>query len=355
MPVCLVALGSNLGNRRDFLDAAVARLSEHPRIQILARSRLRETTAVGGPSDQPNFLNGAVTLETSLSPRELLSLLQEVENVSGRRRTEPWGPRTLDLDLLLYGEWTLDAPDLTIPHPRMAWRRFVLEPAAEVAGDLMHPTTGWSIRRLLEHLDTSRPYLAVTGPIAAGKTHLARRLTTALDGRLIAESPRWKRLGDFYSNPAAHAWAVELDFLHQRADLLAADAAAWSESRWTASDFWFDQSAAFARAWLPPDRLQEFLELFERCRPTVARPRLVVAMDAPAETLLARIRHRGRACERPLTAAQLDRIRRAVLEQTTRRETGPVLRVAAGDVAAALADVLTAVREMSQIKIADLP
>jgi len=344
MPFCLVGLGSNLGNHREILDAAAVRLAEHPRIRLLARSRWRETTPVGGPAGQPNFLNGAVRLETSLLPGELLAFLQEVENRAGRRRTERWGPRTLDLDLLLYGELMLDTPELTIPHPRMAWRRFVLEPAADVAGDMTHPVIGWSVLQLLEHLKTSRPYVAVTGPIAVGKTRLARRLADALDARLVVETPDWTQLDAFYADPAAHAWPVETDFLQQRAKLLAADAPAWSGPRWTVSDFWFDQSAAFARAWLSPDRLPAFLELFERLRSTVARPRLVVALDAPAEELSVRVRHRGRACERPLTAEHLDRIRRFISEQTTRPNAGPVLRVAADAEETALSDVLAAVR-----------
>jgi 2-amino-4-hydroxy-6-hydroxymethyldihydropteridine diphosphokinase len=351
MPCCLVGLGSNLGNRHEFLDAAVARLAAHPQIGVLARSRWRETRPVGGPQGQSDFLNGAVKLDTSLPPRQLLAILQDIEVQAGRRRApkaspERWEPRTLDLDLLLYDEWTLDAPDWTLPHPRMAWRRFVLESAAEAAGDMRHPTIGWSVLQLLEHLDTSRPYVAMTGPICAGKTQLAWRLADALGARRIVETPDWAQLGAFYADPAAHAWTVENHFLNQRAALLAADAPAWSPPRWAVSDFWFDQSAAFARAWLPPDRLAAYLERFEQLRPTVARPRLVVALDAPADELLFRVGHRGRACERPLGAAHLERIRRCVSEQTSRPNTGPVLRLPAEAEPTALSDVLAAVRGM---------
>jgi deoxyguanosine kinase len=290
-----------------------------------------------------------------------LARLQQVENDLGRQRTERWSPRTIDLDLLLYGDLAINTAALVVPHPRMAWRRFVLEPAAEVAGQMLHPMIGWTIARLLEHLNTTPAYVAVTGPIAAGKTQLAERLAAALSARLLAERPDWNRLEHFYADPAAHAWQTELDFLSQRASLLEAAAEAdcgkrdgpifadgkiGTVPRWTVSDFWFDQSAAFARAWLPEDRLPAFLEQFERLRARAARPRLVVLLNAPAEVLLDRVRSRGRPCERPLTREILERIRRAVIEQAERPDVGPVLRADGGPCEAVLSEVLAAVRGM---------
>jgi 2-amino-4-hydroxy-6-hydroxymethyldihydropteridine diphosphokinase len=152
MADCLISLGSNLGDRQAILDAAVARLREHPAISELRCSRWHETLPVGGPAGQPPYLNGAARLETSLSPRELLVLLQEIENQFGRQRFERWGPRTLDLDLLLYDDLVINTPELALPHPRMPERRFVLEPALEVAAEMVHPTTGRSIARLLQSL-----------------------------------------------------------------------------------------------------------------------------------------------------------------------------------------------------------
>jgi deoxyguanosine kinase len=112
------------------------------------------------------------------------------------------------------------------------------------------------------------------------------------------------------------------------------------------SDFWFDQSAAFARAWLPVKQLDAYLEQWERLRQTVVRPWLIVSLDAPPDVLLARIRLRGRPCERHLTAEQLDRIRQAVIEQIGYPDLGPVLRSAIDDPEAVFAEVLAAVRGM---------
>ena len=365
MPACLIGLGSNQGNRREILEAAVSRLAEHPRIELLAQSTWHETSAIGGPAGQPRFLNGALKLETALTPRELFECLRQIEIQLGRRREERWGPRTIDLDLLLYDEQVLDTPVLTLPHPRMAWRRFVLEPAAEVAGEMVHPTIRWSIARLLEHLNTSPPYVAVTGGIASGKSRLANRLAAALPARMIEERPDWTRLESFYADPDGQGWETELEFLDQRAGLLRSDALEKGDSphlperpkgcfaqmgtvpffrRWTVSDFWFDQSAAFARAWLPEERIDDYMERFERLRPTVAGPRLIVLLDAPAEELLARVRGRGRSCERRLTVEQLERIRREVAEQAGRPGLGPVLRFRSNDQEAIFAEVLAAAR-----------
>jgi len=148
-----VALGSNLGERRANLDAAVERLAAAPEVRVLARSSWRETAPVGGPPGQPDYLNGVVEVETSLAPRELLSRIKEIEQELGRVRAERWGPRAIDCDLVLYGGAVVDEPGLTVPHPRMRERRFVLSPLAEVAPEARDPVTGLTAGELLARLD----------------------------------------------------------------------------------------------------------------------------------------------------------------------------------------------------------
>jgi 2-amino-4-hydroxy-6-hydroxymethyldihydropteridine diphosphokinase len=131
-----VGLSANLGDREATIRAAVAALSG-----VVAVSRLRETDPVGVVG-QPPFLNGAVALETGLSPRELLDALFAVERDLGRERRERWGPRTIDLDLLLYGDETIDEPGLTVPHPRLHERRFALEPLLDLDPELAIPGRG---------------------------------------------------------------------------------------------------------------------------------------------------------------------------------------------------------------------
>ena len=135
-----VGLGSNLGEREATLWKALEGLGATEGIEVVAVSSFRETDPVG-VVDQPRFVNAAAALETSLSPRELLERLLDVERSLGRDRAveERWGPRTLDLDLLLYGGESIDEPGLEVPHPRLAERAFVLEPLLELDPDLRLP------------------------------------------------------------------------------------------------------------------------------------------------------------------------------------------------------------------------
>jgi 2-amino-4-hydroxy-6-hydroxymethyldihydropteridine diphosphokinase len=147
-----VGLGANLGDRERTIRAAVAALDASPGVEVAAVSTLIETEPVGY-LDQPRFLNGAAALETSLPAGELLDLLLELERRFGRVRegVAPQGPRTLDLDLLLYGSARIDEPGLEIPHPRLHERRFVLEPLAELDPSLEVPGKG-EIQILLAEL-----------------------------------------------------------------------------------------------------------------------------------------------------------------------------------------------------------
>ncbi|HET6657088.1 MAG TPA: 2-amino-4-hydroxy-6-hydroxymethyldihydropteridine diphosphokinase [Gaiellaceae bacterium] len=138
--IAYIGLGSNLGDREATLREALQRLGGLDGIDVAAVSSFRETDPVGR-LDQPRFLNAAAALETKLSPRELLGCLLEVERALGRDRTkeERWGPRTIDLDLLLYGDEAIAEPGLEVPHPRMAERAFVLEPLLELDPGLRLP------------------------------------------------------------------------------------------------------------------------------------------------------------------------------------------------------------------------
>jgi 2-amino-4-hydroxy-6-hydroxymethyldihydropteridine diphosphokinase len=153
MPRAYLALGSNLGSRRSYLRRALGLLDADPDIDVVAVSAFRETDPVGY-LDQPRFLNGACAVETDLSPRELLDRMLSIERRLGRDRSGPrFGPRTVDLDLLLYGDEVVDEPGLTVPHPRLAERRFVLEPLAELEPDLTLPD-GRRVSDLLRGLTT---------------------------------------------------------------------------------------------------------------------------------------------------------------------------------------------------------
>lgn len=147
-----IGLGSNLGDRRLNLRRALAALDERDGIAVRRVSSFVETEPVGGPPQGP-FLNAAAELETTLEPRALLVALHEVERELGRERSVRWGPRTIDLDLLLYGGRVIDEPGLRVPHPRMHERRFVLAPLSAIAPDARHPALDATVRELLDRLD----------------------------------------------------------------------------------------------------------------------------------------------------------------------------------------------------------
>jgi 2-amino-4-hydroxy-6-hydroxymethyldihydropteridine diphosphokinase len=143
-----VGVGTNLGDRWGHLAQAARELRATPRVAVLRASRIYETAPLGPPG-QGSYLNAVLELETALDPERLLQVLQGVEARALRRRTVHWGPRTLDLDLLLYGDRVVRTPALTVPHPAMASRRFVLAPLAELCPDCQVPGAGASVSELL--------------------------------------------------------------------------------------------------------------------------------------------------------------------------------------------------------------
>jgi 2-amino-4-hydroxy-6-hydroxymethyldihydropteridine diphosphokinase len=145
-----LSLGSNLGDRERFLREAISRLPELGVIKQV--SAFYETQPVEVQKEQPWFLNCALAMETELMPLEFLSRMLAVERSMGRVRTEPKGPRTIDIDIVLFGNAVIDTPELTVPHPAMHQRRFVLEPLVEIAPAIVHPVLKRTVRDLLDSL-----------------------------------------------------------------------------------------------------------------------------------------------------------------------------------------------------------
>ena len=148
----LIALGSNLGDRHLMIQTALDRLNATDGIRVTKISSPLENPAIGGPADSPAFLNSAAELKTSLPAAELLTELLKVELGLGRHRTQKWGPRSIDLDLLLYADQIINAQSLIVPHPLMHERLFVLQPLAEIAPEVVHPILKKTIESLLEEL-----------------------------------------------------------------------------------------------------------------------------------------------------------------------------------------------------------
>ncbi|WP_299596956.1 2-amino-4-hydroxy-6-hydroxymethyldihydropteridine diphosphokinase [uncultured Microbulbifer sp.] len=151
---CYIGLGSNLADPAAQLRSALGQIRNVPQTTLVSCSDFYASAPVG-PGEQPDYVNAVACLETALSPEALLDALQAIENLHGRKRTLRWGARTLDLDILLYGNQQLDTARLQVPHPRMAERNFVLEPLAELSPELTMPD-GTSLRTLLAQCPPNR-------------------------------------------------------------------------------------------------------------------------------------------------------------------------------------------------------
>ena len=161
-----VALGANVGEPIAQLVEAARQLDDHDRVSLPGASSLWRTSPEGPVADQPDFINSVVRIETLLTPQALLAHCQAIEKAMGRDRSQevPFGPRPIDLDLLTYGEIVIDEEDLTLPHPRLSERAFVLEPLRELNPHFVHPVTGRSVENMLAALPPG-PRVEKIGPL----------------------------------------------------------------------------------------------------------------------------------------------------------------------------------------------
>jgi len=190
----LISLGSNLGDRAATLTSALAAIEATPEVRVVRASRFYETTPIGGPGFQEPFLNGAAILETTLEPEALLDVLQRVENEHGRVREEHWGPRTLDLDLLTYDDVVLHTPRLKLPHPRMSYRKFVLDGVVEIAPDMRHALLELSfsdLRQVLEDLPNYVAFVSGSPSLSVDfRSQFAAEAADCAGAKLIDATPR---------------------------------------------------------------------------------------------------------------------------------------------------------------------
>jgi 2-amino-4-hydroxy-6-hydroxymethyldihydropteridine diphosphokinase len=278
-----ISLGSNLGDRRAILDGALAELAEVPGVVVVAVSSYHETEPVGGPTGQGPFLNAAAELATDLDPHQLLEVLRRAEDHAGRLRTVRWGERTLDLDLLIHGSGLVDTKDLKVPHPRLAFRRFVIGPLAEIAPAAVDRMTGRTVADLLVNLDRRPRLLAIDGPEGRRKAGVFERLVEELPGFGIAAAD----LGPAALEGTPPPFAAEFARLEAKADALRASRWAAETLRvpWIVTDYFldFDLLRASTLGWRDGRSNPERAERFAAHREGMPRAR-VAARQALAPT-----------------------------------------------------------------------
>jgi 2-amino-4-hydroxy-6-hydroxymethyldihydropteridine diphosphokinase len=345
MATALIGLGSNLGDRAATLDKAIELLRSESQIRVIAVSSFRPSKPAGGPAGQGEFINACSRLETSLAPEELLTRLLAVEAQVGRVREERWGPRVIDLDLLLYDRVEMKSPTLELPHPRMCYRRFVLEPAAEIAGEMVWPVNGWSVGKLLEYLTQSKPYIALhgtdssTGPLLKG-------ISKATCCRTIERRDEV----EFSDSDQAAPWlsscklltASSMKSLKWHAAVIAKDN--WpTTDHWTLSDFWFFAFQIECDG-IPTDLVpkEKYVALWQTLVERTVKPRLVVTLQDDI-----RLHSRGDEPQRRDHATRLIRERNENAERLSRdSRVGPVLKLSAVNPSLCLREVLAAMQAM---------
>lgn len=330
-----LSLGSNMGNRAWALQQAVFRIGSMAG-RVAAISPVYQTPAWGFEGDA--FLNACLELHTDLSPDTILEVLLEIERELGRERHSGPGyhARTLDIDILYYGDAIINRPGVRIPHPRIPERAFVLKPLADLAPQYYHPELHRDTRNMLQackdrsalektplrlHPDRAAAFadigfLAIEGNIGAGKTSLARRMASEMNAKLIlerfAENPF---LPKFYEDRERYAFPLEMSFLADRYQQYIDDTAQLDLFRpFMVSDYDIYKSLIFAKITLQEDEYKLYRKLFELMYSEVRKPRLYVYLYQRTERLLQQIAQRGRTYEQGIPAEYLEQIHRGYFD-----------------------------------------
>lgn len=373
--VAYIAIGSNLGDREENLQAAVTSLSDLDEVQIIAVSPVYETEAHTGHPDEtaPSFLNAVVSVSTTLEPAALLEQLLQIEASRSRRRDPErrWSPRTLDLDILLFGGATISEEGLSVPHRRMGERRFVLRPLADLAPNLQVPAPFdrsvsdmlmdctdpatvfrsddsilipgrslasqgelWPsldeppVHRQVNRLPDELRYVVIEGVIGVGKTTLASLISRRFGARLIKEqfdeNPFLER---FYEDRTRWGFQTQLSFLASRFRQQQSLGGRDLFHDVVVSDYAFDKDRIFARLNLSGDELQLYDTMFRIMQPSIPVPDLVVYLQSTTERLMEQIRARGRTFEKNMDPEYIEALNQAYNAYFFHYDRSPLLIV----------------------------
>jgi 2-amino-4-hydroxy-6-hydroxymethyldihydropteridine diphosphokinase len=307
-----IGLGSNLGDRKKFIKAALDKLTGTRKVEVISVSRIVETMPLGD-AGQPKYLNCVARIITTLRASALLRGLLRIETVLSRKRTGKWSPRTIDLDILLFGEQTIDGRELTIPHPQMHLRTFVLRGLCELNPGLEHPVLEEPVKELLNRLNggdfrlnATRPQLvSIEGNIGTGKSTLAKGLSHIFGCPALFEAYDTNPfLPAVYAGNQELALDSQLYFLTTRLEQLNGEHL--KAGRAAVSDYLFDKELIYAKRLLNNEQLTLYHSIYSRVAPCVTRPAMVIYLREPPEKCLKRIHKRNRPYEQKIELSFLE-------------------------------------------------
>ena len=332
-----ISLGSNIGDRIDFLQKGVDAIFESIG-NVIAISNVYQTPSWG--FDSEDFYNACITVETFCTTQEVLDLLLGIEIKLGRNRAadqKGYQARTIDLDILLSSEGIIKTEHLQVPHPAMQDRKFVLEPLADIADNAVHPVYKKSIAKLLEEVNDDSQieqvsekiippknaynlsqfqYLTIEGNIGAGKTSLAQLISKEFNAKLIlerfADNPF---LPKFYEDMERYAFPLEMSFLADRYQRLQDDIAQFDLfSDFVVSDYDVFKSLIFAKVTLQDDEFALYKKVFDLMYRNLVKPGLYIYLYQNTERLLQNIKNRGRDYEQKIPPEYLNKINQGYLQ-----------------------------------------
>jgi 2-amino-4-hydroxy-6-hydroxymethyldihydropteridine diphosphokinase len=328
-----IGLGSNLGDRKANIERAVKLLEATPGIGSLRKSELLETEPLGRV-EHPKYLNAVAELQTSFDANTLLKRMFEIEDALGRERQEKWGPRTIDLDLLFYGDQVIENKDLIVPHSQLHLRSFVLKGLCELNAEFQHPVLGTTVTESLHRLnggdfainpDTPQ-LISVAGQIGVGKTTLARKLSEKLNAELLLEPYDTNPfLPVVYAGRKELALHSQLYFLFKRAEQLSPDNL--ENGHIAVMDYIFHKERIYAKALLSTEQLAEYEKLYPACLQIVSKPVLVIYMVDSPQNCLGRIHKRNRPYEQGISTDFLQKLDSEYDELFVNWKGSPVIKV----------------------------
>ena len=328
-----IGLGSNLGDRKANIDKAVKMLSQTKGIESVRLSDIIETEPLG-QADQPMYLNTVAEIQTALSAKDLLERLMAIEASLGRKRKGKWSPRTIDMDLLLYGNEIIESLDLTVPHPQMHLRSFVLKGLCQLNNNVVHPVMKEWPKELAARLngcdfilDADRPqFISIAGVIGVGKTTLMNRLAERFDCRILKEpydtNPFMK---DVYAGKKELALDSQLYFLTNRVRQLDPDRL--EKKQIYISDYVFDKELIYARRLLNDRQLIIYENIYPLMAAKIADPVLVIYMQDSPGNCLNRIHERNRPYEQRIQLKFLKDLRKDYDQLFSNWKKCPVIRI----------------------------